>query len=325
MACPFPTTPGPCFVVEGGLAVYGDNTAVGGLLWVDEVIHEELQLIMNTAELEAALQPEHPEITAIRYIPAGTELPTTPSPNPDATTDETSIGTTNSSLSWVLIGVGFFLVLAVVFVYTCLSRRRKMEEEERNASIQAGAFPVLVSQTNVARAQRAQRGSPNKAAKPFHEIPRDYSYPPSSNRDSSESDDSDDEGVRLHVFHDDDNYSPRRIPKGISTSWRDQILRIPTEVTQSLPLGSGTSISLDPNQPFVRPILDDEHVGHNLSFPSIEYQSSAEFTHYHSVNSRELQKSPNSFHTPESGAKSDTASSHSSSRRHRRTYKREIV
>jgi hypothetical protein len=333
--------------------VFGDNTATtGGLLWVDEAIHEELQSTMNTGELEAALQIEHPEIISIRYISPGAELPSKPLPNKDETTDETSISTTNSALSWVLIGVGIFLLLSV-FTYAFISRRReRQEEDEREASIQVGAFPAVVSQTNVARARSSQRGSLNNAVKPFNGTPREYSYPPSSNlesnRNPSESDDSDDEGVPLHVFHDDDN-SPRPIPKGISTSWRDQILRIPTDISHSLPLGSGTSISLDPNQPIVRPILDDEQVGKSLSFPSMEHQSSAEFTLYHSVNSRdqdtfassrELQKSPPSSrlspqdlyaysrefdYSEDGGAKSDTASSLSSSPRHRSPNKHEFV
>jgi hypothetical protein len=350
VACPFPTATGPCFVVGGGLTVFGDDASEGGLLWVDEVIFAELQLRMNTGELEAALQPEHPEITAIRYIPLGTELPNAPSPNPNETTDETIFSTNNAALSWVLVGVGSFLLIAV-FAYMFISRRREIEEEERNASIQVGAFPVRVSQTNVARAHSSQRGSFNKAANTFNKNQRGkYSYAHSSklesNRNLSESD-SEDEGVALHVFHDDDN-SPRRIPEGISTSWRDQILRIPTEVSHSQPVGSGTSISLDPNQPLVRPILDDEQVSHMLSFPSMDHQSSAEFTMYHSATSRdqdtfasprEHRKSPTisrlspqdlfssalEYHSPEVGAKSDTGSSLSSSPRHRSPSKREII
>ncbi|CAB9525850.1 expressed unknown protein [Seminavis robusta] len=337
-ACPFPTTTGPCFVVGGGLTMFGDGStsigSTGGLLWVDEGIHEELQSSMDSGELEAMLQPYHPEITAIRYIPPGTELPNPPpSSDPDeAVIDEGFIGARSSAWSWVLIGLGFFLMLGV-FLYIFISRRRDTLEEERSSTVQAGAFPVVVTKTNVDSVQDAESESPSsRAASTYAEISRYYSESSELilRRNQSDSDDDDDEeGIPLHVFHDDEN-SPRQPPIGISTSWRDQILR--DEAPLSPPSkGAVSSISLDPSQPIVTPILDDEG-GHIMMTPKSQsqQQSSPEYSQYHSVNSgtgseEYFGTSPRNFHNMSSAefsryhsaySGSDAASTLSSSPRH---------
>lgn len=253
--------------------MFGDNAegSGDGLMWIDEGIHEELQESMNSGDLEETVQPDHPGIVAIRYIPPGTDLPTDAS-NPDGV-DSTPLGGRSQALSWVLIGLGVIILLGVFF-YTIRNRRQAKQEQERTAAV-VGAFPVVVSKQGVSQVQAAQNRDEAMSKRVYDmSSPQYISAPPDLlGRHHSESDDSEgDEEIPLHVFQDDDTAPSRALPQGVSTSWRDQILRNSHE--ESGPFGGG--ISLDPNQPFVRPILDEEADRNG-------YQSSHSSSEYHSV------------------------------------------
>jgi len=256
-ACPFPTTDGPCFVIWGGVTLFGgdlpdglstDSDASSGLSWIDQIVHEELKIAMNSGSLENAVRTEQPDVVAIRYIPAGTELPNNNGDVNNPGEVEDIGGGRSTGLSWVLMGVGF-LLLAVVFCYMYITRRhqKREEEEERNAFV-VGAFPVTVTSANLGGRDalyRSDNNFPETASSHYSTSPAkitksgvSYGYA------------TDDEGFPLHVFQDDNN-SPQQLPQGVSTSWRDQILRD----------DKGIDGSLDPNRPFVRPVLNDE--GHS--------------------------------------------------------------
>ena len=305
--------------------MFGDNEeGIGdGLMWVDEIIQEALQQSMDSGDLEDVLQPEHPDIVAIRYIPPGTELPTN-SKNPDGAIS-TPIGGRSTALSWVLIGFGLIILLGV-FLYTLISRRHKREQDERTATV-VGAFPVVVSRHSVSQFQKAQEREQSKYRKPMISkqsisqvqmenmrdeavmskrsfdttSPHFLSLPPELlGRNYSESDDSEgDEEIPLHVFQDDDTPPSRTPPHGISTSWRAQILRNSYE--EDGPFGGG--ISLDPNQPLVRPILDEETDRSGHRSPPERNSAHSRSSQYHSVYSDDY---PSSFYAGSSLTDSPT-------------------
>ena len=198
-----------------------------------------------------------------------------------------------------------------VFLYSIITRNqnRQREEDERTAAV-VGSFPIVVSKQKDSSSQKAQEQdeaySRNSGLYDMSSPQYITSPPDLLGRHESGSDDSDgDEGVPLHVFHDDDHEgSPQTFPQGVSTSWRDQILRNPQD--ESSPFGDG-GISLDPNQPFVQPILDEEV--DKDGFPSRGFQSPrSQSSQYHSVYSEDYEY-PDSYYAGSSLTDSDPHSS----------------
>ena len=240
-------------MVDGGITVFGDNAegTENQLLWVDEEIQEELQQAMDSGELEQQVQKGQPDILAIRYIPPGTPLPN-PS-NPGGVDNDSIGGSRTNVVSWALIGLGVLLMTSVVIYMTIIRRRYKREEEEHNAAV-AGAFPSAVTQQNIAQIRLSHRGESDRKDSSnniYHEISKRYSNSSEvlpGNRSISDGGSSMGDEDPLLIFH--DGASPRHLPEGISTSWRDQIIRDDHHESAS---------SLDPNRPFVRPVPQDDH------------------------------------------------------------------
>lgn len=241
-ACPFPGTDGLCYVVGGGLTAFGDDVG-GNLTWIDESIHAEIQQAMDSGNLGQEIRKQHPDIIAIRFIPVGTSLPDQSTPNPiDA---GNNISGKSSSWSWSLIGFGIFL-LAGVLLYMVISRRKnRREQDEHNAAV-IGAFPIAVSPR--------QSVSPREK---HSSISSEKWLQRCSSRDFFEDGDGlSDDNIPLHVFQDNDETSPKRFSRGVSTGWGQ--IYDGNNANRRSPFGGGTSISLDPNQPFVRSVLNDE-------------------------------------------------------------------
>ena len=300
-ACPFPgtTDDSSCYVVGGGLTTFlGAATANGGdLSWIDEGIFEEIQQAMDSGDIEREIQQEHRGVLSIRYIPPGTPLPD----NANGL-DEGTISAKTPAWSWVLIGFGVFL-LAAVFAYMVISRRNRRRHQEENEAAVVGAFPIAISPRQIVVSEQGSYS----AVDGYGEIAKQQSTSAdrmdlnirgnssSPNRGGIIDDDN-----PLHVF-DDDEPSPR-YPREVSTGWRQLLIPSSGGSPRSArgdrsPFG-GTFISMDPNQPFVRPHLNDEDMNGYYTEPT-------NHTRYHSAQSEEYDSGSFSGSSP---SHSDTSS-----------------
>lgn len=313
-------------MVDGGLTFFGDGApSENQLLWVDERVHDELQQYMNSGALERELQIEHPDIVAIRYIAPGTPLapdPTNPSAGVDGNTGDKVIGNNQKGiLSAVLIGVGALLAACVIIYMACIRRQREREQEERNAAV-GGAFPNTVSAQDVKQFQHATRSSGNSRSSTtrglrsqsnsiYAEISRRYSDSAEDmlvNRNMAQGDTQD----PLLVF--DDDLSQREDDAmDASTSWRDQII------------GNGNihSKSLDPDRPFLRPVMNEEKLN-DVSTDYSHFQSAVSDGHqssFYSAISNDYPSSHDAESSHYSGSRSGGSRRSKTSRSSRRSKK----
>lgn len=211
-----------CYVIDGELSIFMGSTfdSTDDLSWVDSMVRDEIELAMNTGELDNV----DPVISFVRYIPLESnaismeDINGHPSEN-EAATEEVPRDDALSSAptwSWILAGFGFFGLGIVVFVMT-IYRRRRVRGEGSNfdsaARNSTGAFPVPV------------------------EIVDD-----NSEFDNEIYKDDDEEDEKAYVVRQPADW---RQVNGLQVEGDSEFLRLEINAT-------------DPNQPVVRPVLDEE-------------------------------------------------------------------
>jgi hypothetical protein len=228
-ACPFPLTDSvtelldvpPCFVVGGAMTFFLESEDHGDLSWIDEQVQAKLREVM----IIGALDTVDPAIAHIQYIPPNTDLII-------LTTDD--IGTnTNSAVSdgdqeprelssapaWSWV-LGSFGFIGIVMALILLYRKRKNPNESTE-------FDSVVK-------------SP-KGVKGAFPVPMDIVD------DNSEFD-------HDEIYKDDDEEEKESEDFIIARppSWR-QVSEHREQSSDFLQINS-----TDPNQPVVKPVLDEE-------------------------------------------------------------------
>lgn len=255
--CPFlagDTT--ECFVIDGGLSISAKTAdASDDLSWIGSMVQAELEEAMNGGaldDLEAA-------ISFVRYIPPGTELTNNSNSNNGPTkgdgadtsvTDSVQTGKDSGNTplssapvwSWILGGFGFVGLAVLVILGFAAYKRRHRDDE----------FNDFDSPTK-SMASRG-RGSPTKSRRlsPMKGLGSFPVNPMEIVDDNSELDE-----AEIYQDSDDDDNDPeqrgnnsrpiswRKVPEPHSDEENKEFTRLEINAT-------------DPNQPVVRPVLDEE-------------------------------------------------------------------
>ena len=256
--CPFPVgSDTRCFVADGGLSIYAKagNTS-DDLAWVDSMVQEILQEAMDGGELDD-LQAS---IDYVRYIPPGTSLigengtannsakhdgSGATAPGSVQTGDNNGKTALSSAPVWTWILGGFgFIGLAVLTIVGFAAYKRRHREENLNSFDSP-------SKSMASRRKGSPLKSPRKGLGSFPVNPVEIVD------DNSEMDDAE-------IFQDSDSDSddvdsndPEQTSKSKRPfSWRKVPEPQPDEESKEL-----TRLEInatDPNQPVVRPVLDEE-------------------------------------------------------------------
>ena len=255
--CPFPVGEAAgCYVIDGGLSISAKTAdASDDLSWIGSTVQAELEEAMNGGaldNLEAA-------ISIVRYIPLGFELATSNS-NSDPTkgdgadtavtdsvqTDKDGGNTALSSApvwSWILGGFGFVGLAVLVIVGFAAYKRRHRDD---NLNDFDSSTKRLASRGRGSPTKRRHR-SPVKGLGSFPVNPMEIVDDNSELDEAEIYQDSDD---------DDDDNDPEQTGKSKPMSWRK--VPEPHSDEENKEFTRLEINATDPNQPVVRPVLDEE-------------------------------------------------------------------
>ena len=218
-----------CYVVGGWLTVFTNSSSqvADDFAWIDSWVQADLEEIMNTGGLDNV----DPAIAFIRYIAPGTDL-TNPggsdsshSTNSVEMDDNTSTSAISSApaWSWILAGFGFVGLTAAIVLMAVYRKRSRLNDTSG-------------SDFDSSPAKDSSRGA-------FPAVPLEI-LDDNSEFDEDEIYEDDDGGGGDEQHATTKPVSWRQVPQP-NTDKNDEYSRLEINVT-------------DPNQPVVRPVLDEE-------------------------------------------------------------------
>ena len=210
-----------CFVIDGELTIFTSSTfdTTDDLTWVDSMVRDELELAMNTGALDFA----DPAISFVRYIPPPGDTNLTEDingqiPDNSAAEEENLVNDEVSSPTWSWIVAGFGFLGLGVAIFVMTVYRRRRMRREGD---------------NVGSASRNSTGA---FPTPIEIVDDNSEYDNEIYKDDEEDDENDGAASKP--------VSWRQVPE-IKVEGRDEFLSFHINAT-------------DPNQPVVRPVLDEE-------------------------------------------------------------------